>query len=299
MKMRHLLCAAVMVVLGCTSERPARSLQTADPEAFSAEVFAAGIVSSDQGESWISFDPSGDLAVFGRHNANWGEHTLYVTRREGGWSDPVVAPFSGTYGDRGARFSPDGRLLFFSSNRPRPGGDPEPADYNLWVVERTAEGWGAPQLLPAPVASPAADAHPSIAADGTVYFASGRAGGAGEWDLYLARPTSDGYAVESLGPDINTPLPETDVYVDPQQRFLVFVRTNDPSGFGGDDLYYSERSEDGWSAPRNLGDAVNTPEYEYGPLVSWDGSRLYFTSHANGPADLYEIAAQEVAVGAP
>ena len=117
------------------------------------------------------------------------------------------------------------------------------------------------------------------------------------WDLYRARPTNDGYEVESLGLDINTPQSETDIYVDPEQRFIVFVRTDDPEGFGGDDLYYSEPTETGWSAPRNLGAAVNTPEYEYGPLISWDGTRLYFTSHKDGPADIYEADVASLGIG--
>lgn len=37
----------------------------------------------------------------------------------------------------------------------------------------------------------------------------------------------------------------------------------------------------------NLGPEINTAEYEYGPSVSADGRYLLFTSHRDGPANIY------------
>ena len=266
-----------------------------------ARAVGPGVISTPEGESWITFDATGALAVFGRHaNAGWNRHTIYVTRREGDtWSAPAVAPFSGTFEDRGARFSPDGRRLIFSSNRPRPGeGQAARTDFDLWIVERRGNAWAEPQLLPPPVSSDGNDFHASIASDGTIYFASSRPGGAGRSDLYIARRRGDMMVVEGLGPNINTAHSEPDVFVDPAQRFIIIARTDDPSGAGGDDLYISTQASGGeWSTPRNLGSAVNTAEYEYGPLVSADGSTLYFTSHRGGQANLYEIPARAVGIG--
>jgi hypothetical protein len=241
MRTQHLVCVAVIVLSACVGERPAPARQIGDPGAFSAQVIAPDVVSTDQGESWISFHPTMELAVFGRHNENWGEHTLYWTQRvDGEWSTPAVVQFSGMFNDRGARFSPDGRYLYFSSDRPRPGSE-EQGSFNIWRMSHSEEGWGDLEYHPH-ISSEEADAHPSVAADGTIYFASGRSGGAGRWDLYRAIPTAEGYDVESLGPAINTERSETDIFVDPEQRFIIFVRTDDPAGYGGDDLFYSERT---------------------------------------------------------
>ena len=91
-------------------------------EAGAATIVGPGTLSTDAGESWISFDPAQQIAVLGRHNSNWGDHQVYISRRrEDGWAEPTLAPFSGSYADRGARFSVDGRVLFYSSNRPRAG----------------------------------------------------------------------------------------------------------------------------------------------------------------------------------
>ena len=296
METRYVACGVALIVLaGCVGERPEPERQMGDPGAFAAEAIAPGVISTDEGESWISFHPTMDLAVLGRHNENWGEHTLYWTQLvDGEWSAPAVITFSGTFNDRGARFSPDGRYLYFSSDRPRPGSS-EQGSFNIWRAPLSEEGWADLEYHP-DISSDEADYHPSVATDGTIYFASRRDGGAGRSDIYRAVPVPGGYRVEALGPPINTERSEADVFVDPEQRFIIFVRTDDPAGYGGDDLYYSELTADGWSPPRNLGDAVNTPEYEYGPLLSWDGSRLYFTSHAPGQADLFEIAASEVGI---
>jgi hypothetical protein len=46
-----------------------------------------------------------------------------------------------------------------------------------------------------------------------------------------------------------------------------------------------------------MGPAVNTAEYEYGPLLSRDGSLLYFTSHKDGPANIYEADVAGLGIG--
>ena len=262
---------------------------------------APGTLSTDGGESWLSFDPAGQIAIFGRHDSGWGDHTVYVARRAGeGWSEPKVTPFSGVYADRGARLTADGAVLFYSSNRPRANQGEEPQNhFDIWLTQLLPDGWGPPRPLPAPLNTDANELHPSVAIDGTVYFASDREGGVGRSDLYKATPGPSGYVVESLGPALNTEHSEPDVFVDPQQRFLVFARTDDPEGYGGDDLWLSVRTEDGWSTPRNLGPEVNSSEYEYGPALSADGRTLYFTSHRDGDADLFEIDAERVGIPIP
>ena len=61
------------------------------------------------------------------------------------WTSPVVAPFSGKFGDLEPAFSPDGMKLYFSSNRPIDGS--EPKDYDIWVVEKTNGRWSDPRTV--------------------------------------------------------------------------------------------------------------------------------------------------------
>ena len=56
----------------------------------------------------------------------------------------------------------------------------------------------------------------------------------------------------------------------------LYFSSDRPGGEGGYDLYYSERTETGWSNPVNLGPGINTPGNEIAPQAT-SGS-LYFSS---------------------
>jgi hypothetical protein len=101
-----------------------------------------------------------------------------------------------------------------------------PEDSDLWVVERRPTGAGA---IPAPrpkINSPARDTHPSVAADGTLYFQSGRQRSGEPTDLgnlYRSRLVEREYQeAEDLGPTINTSYFEMDPFIAPDQSYLIF-----------------------------------------------------------------------------
>ena len=255
------------------------------------EVFAAGPISAPStNETWITFTRDGDEAIFSRYTDDFGSQTLYIAQRaETGWTEAAPAPFSGRHSDRGAYVAPDGRL-FFSSDRPVTA-DGEAGMWRIWVVARADGRWGEPAPLPAPV-NEAGDYHPAVAADGTVYWASAdRPCGLGRSDVYAATPDGEGYA-EPVHLSVNSATSEPDLYIDPEQRFMILAVTDREGGRGGDDLWLSRREGEAWGGLIHLGDAVNTPEYEYGPYIQ--GGWLYFTSHRSGQADIYRIPVEEL-----
>ena len=67
------------------------------------------------------------------------------TLENGAWTTPEIASFSGRFNDIDPAISPDGRRLFFASNRPTDGGTAPKKDFDLWVVEKTASGWSEPK----------------------------------------------------------------------------------------------------------------------------------------------------------
>lgn len=258
------------------------------------ERIAPGVISTEGGEAFPALSPDGETLWFATHDPDWRHHEVVFSRRgEDGWGAPEVAPFSGGWwSDRAPRPSPDGRRLFFASNRPRSGEkEHDPRDYDIWMVEREpGGGWGEPRLVPDPVSTASPEYHPSPAASGGLYFASfDRPGGRGRSDLHVARPDGGGWTVERLGEAINSPHSEPDVYVDPHERFLIVTSTGRPDAFGADDLYLSVRRDDGWSPLVHLGAPVNSEAFEYGATVSPDGRWLWFTSHRGDSADVYRI----------
>ncbi|MDA1029515.1 MAG: hypothetical protein O3B41_10760, partial [Bacteroidetes bacterium] len=75
--------------------------------------------------------------------------------------------------------------------------------------------------------------------------------------------------------------------------------TDHPDGFGGDDLWISFPSPEGWTEAVNMGPEVNTAEYEYGAIISLDDINLYFTTHKDGKADIVSIPMSELVVSWP
>jgi outer membrane protein OmpA-like peptidoglycan-associated protein/tetratricopeptide (TPR) repeat protein len=61
---------------------------------------------------------------------------------------------------------------------------------------------------------------------------------------------------------------------------ILYFASDMPGGFGGMDLYYSEKINQTWSAPINCGNTINTAEDEVFPFIRKDG-KLYFSSRGH------------------
>ncbi len=261
------------------------------------EVVGPGVVSTDgRNETFPALDPVDGSLWFSVYADDFDRQTILRAERAGdGWASPEVVPFSGRWGDRAPRFSPDGGRLYFTSNRPLPGHE-APGRSHIWRVDRRADGgWGAPRPAPGSDAS-ANDLHGSVTTSGAMYVASTRPGGFDRYDLY--RIGLDGSVLHLPAP-LNDEHPQTDLWVSADERWMILVITDHPGGLGGDDLYVSRATDGGWSVPRNLGPPVNSDEYEYGPSVSPDGRYLYFTSHRRGSADVFRIPLSALGRDAP
>lgn len=293
---RTLIIAGVMTAMlsapmAACGARRATGAEAAGTDATGAAAtpvpFAPGVVSNDSSYG-ATFTPDGravyftrlrpDPAAPGRTVATIMESRLVAGR----WETPRVAPFAGTTREIDPFVTPDGRHLLFNSSRP--GSVPPPevvgpmSGLDVWLVERVpGGGWGPPRPLPPPVNTPAPEFYATATRDGTLYFVSVRPDGVGGLDLYRARRSGAGYAApENLGAPVNTVGAESNVYVDPDERYVIFYADR-PGGYGQPDLYVSYRRGRGWGEPRNLGPAVNTPDLEFCPAVSPDGRTFYFS----------------------
>jgi len=147
------------------------------------ELVGPGVISTDRNETFPAEDPIDGSMWFSVDDRSFGAQIImHAKNAASGWATPEVASFSGEYGDRAPRFSPDATSLFFTSNRPREEGGSR-GDMNIWRVERNGESWSNPILLDAPINSDASEIHTSITLD-AIWFTSNRAGGRGRSDLY-------------------------------------------------------------------------------------------------------------------
>jgi outer membrane protein OmpA-like peptidoglycan-associated protein/tetratricopeptide (TPR) repeat protein len=89
---------------------------------------------------------------------------------------------------------------------------------------------------------------------------------------------------------INTSQNEGAQNVSQDGLWLVFTGCNREDGYGSCDLYISYLSKEGWSEAINLGNKINTDQWDSQPSLSPDKKDLYFTSRrfgGLGGSDLY------------
>ena len=240
-----------------------------------------------------SLTPDGRTLVFARSAPGFRRPVIHVSRlSHGRWSTPQPVPFTDPrWGDSDPTFTPDGRTLYFVSNRPadpRTAGDSTARDstrrdLDVWRVRRepTREGerWGTPERLGPEVNTRSQELGPSWR-DGVLYFASARRAGVGGLDLWAARDLGGGRfaRAEPFGGALNTPASESDPELSPDGRTLLFW-SDRAGGAGSADLYASRRGTDGrWSAPVPLRGAANSAWFDFTPALSADGRWLYFAS---------------------
>lgn len=276
--------AASLLVLDVVGGASPDRGQQADSVA--AELFAPGVVSTAGDELNAAFTPDGG-ELFWSINTAQGSGSGVIVRAQvhsGRVGAPEVASFSGQYSDYDPFVAPDGRRLYFISNRPKGAATWNPGDFDIYVVERSGVGWSAPRNLGAPVNSDSPEYYPSVASDGTLYFSTIRTGSHG-FDIFRARPSGDGFAEpENLGDSISGTLntAEIDNFVAPDQSFVVFA-SGRPGGLGSQDLYVSFSHAGQWTSARPLPKGINSPAREYCPIGSPDGRYLYFTSMRGFP----------------
>lgn len=252
------------------------------------ELFAPGVVSSPLQETSATFAPDGSTVLFMRSDFASADTTILQSHRNAsGWSTPAVVPFSGEWHDSEPAFSPDGKRLYFVSNRPAvAGGDPVQAQMrgqsfpgtNLWYAARTGDGWGAPVHVEGEHNRGSMLYNPSVAANGDVYFSAHREDSGAAYQIYVARRSDGGFAAPQrvdLGDISNNRM---DPSIDPAGRFLVYAG-NEGDSLGSADVYIAFRDKDGgWDKPVHLGNEVNSKALENAPAFGREFGELYVTS---------------------
>lgn len=269
---------------------------TAPPPSTAPERFGVGLFTTDAWDFFVAFSPDQRRALFGRADDAFEEFELLETRLgdDGRWSSPVRASFAAAWSNADPHIAPDGRSVYFISNRPGPGEAAARPTHDIFMATLRDDGaWGEAQRLPPPVNDPAQDEwSPAIAAGGNLYFGGERAGTRGGSDLWMARRLPDGsYAApENLGDAVNSAALEVEPWIAPDESYLIFSALHRSGGRGGYDLYVSRRVGGRWRPATPLPGGVNTDASEWNHSVSPDGAWLYFTRSSRGrKGDMYRV----------
>ncbi len=152
-------------------------------------------------------------------------------------------------------------------------------------IQAHNSAWSEPVNLGSLVNSPFVDFTPEISQDGlTLYFGSDRPGSLSPapdlWVSHRQSPNSPWETPLNLGEVVNSPAADAAPNLSRDGHYLYFSSSRDGS-LGQQDVWVSYRrdvhDDFAWSAPVNLGRAVNSEAFDAGPSIL--GDELYFTSN--------------------
>lgn len=242
---------------------------------------AAPFLFTPMDERGAAFSPDGNTVVYSLRIGEYRQVLVVVERHGGRWGEPQVPPFSGLAYDGSPSFSPDGRRLYFASNR-NPGGGTK-GDFDIWMVSRKNRGWGAAEPLAGEVNTSANETGPMLTRSGRLYFSSSQSGSG---DIYVADSGPHGFEhPRSVGAGVNSDYPEAYPAVSPDEKLMAFMSAGRPDQqlaaghpYTRSDIYISHWTRGHWGPAKRLGPAINTKAAESSPSFSADGRWLYFMS---------------------
>lgn len=232
--------------------------------------------------------------VDGAEHEDWN---IYVSTRpsmDAPWGKPHILPDHINTGgeEHSVSFSPDGRWLYFSSDQlDTCGGLDIFRSYREDISDDLA--WGPPQNLGCNVNTVEHDVcviyhTEKIGESVNLYFVSNRPGTSGHMDAWRVgfNPEAGTYSKAEVLASVSSP--KFDGHLDPESGYVWTARDG---GYGGSDLWHSDRDSQGnWLAPVNLGPAINTEYEEQLPAPFDHGRIIYFPSDrpgGSGGLDIY------------
>ena len=255
------------------------------------QIFAPNFISTEQYEFGSVFNANGTEFYYAV-DIDRKPIIRFSALVDGEWSQPKTILSHESHGFNDPFLSPDENRLYFISKM----GKDEIGvikNHDIWYVERQGDGWSNPINAGPNINSDGNEYYISFTKSGTMYFASNINAPEDrkryDQDIYYSTFVDGEFQkAVRLGDAINTANYEADVFVAPDESYLIFCSTR-PEGLGLGDLYISFKTKDGtWSKAVNMGEAINTEYHELCPYVTSDGKYLMYTSNQ----DIYWISTE-------
>ncbi len=213
---------------------------------------------------------------------------------DGKWKYPVsISKNINTRLNEGTcTISADGRKLIFTSCTGRDG----IGSCDLYETKKIGNDWTVPKNLGRNVNSAEWESQPSLSADGrTIYFVSDRRSGMGRRDIWISTLDESGQWTRAVnaGKQINSQYDEISPFIHANNQTLYFASNGLP-GFGGYDIFQSEKDAVGWTTPKNIGAPINDHEDQFSLFITADGKKGYYSheeTHESGfsTSKIYEL----------
>ncbi len=260
-----------------------------EPPGLVSKVFALNVISTEEYEFGSVFNKAGTEFYYGV-DVNGRTEIRYTALQGETWTAPTTILSHAQYGYNDPFLSPDENRLYFISNQTMDG-QGEPKDIDIWYLSRTDNGWSEPINAGPHINTEHEEYYISFTKTGTMYFSTDAYSDEANrnHDIYSSEYVNGAFQkAVRLGDAINTDAYEADVFVDPNENYLIFCATR-PNGLGRGDLYISFKNDDGsWSKSVSMGNSINTSGHELCPFVTHDGKYLFFTSKQ----DIYWVSTE-------
>ncbi len=291
-KFNIILLTALLSILSCKTKQKIPNIEYSKEVVSQPIPFAEGIISTaENSEFELTFSTNGLRTYFSRRIPE-GKQMIYVSDFvDGKWSKPKLADFSNNR-DETALITPNGKFLFFGSERPIPN-QPNRGnfDMNIWMMENTENGWSEPKPLPEPINAvqieneewPSSNNNFLFTNDNETFYFTTMKRGTKTIKLYETKfngkDFSEPKAIEGIWDDEKYWV--YSAVISPDGNYLVFNSFDAPGGTGGEDIFVSKKKENGWSKAKPIGQMVNTKDEESSPRFSRDGKYFFFSRAEN------------------
>ncbi|MBC6401779.1 MAG: OmpA family protein [Ekhidna sp.] len=179
------------------------------------------------------------------------------------------------------------------------------ADDEDIVVSHKSDGkWSKAASVSPKINTPLNEGASTVSADGRImiFTACDRRDSFGSCDLFITRKTGNNWSKpENLGKAVNSKYWESQPSLSADGKTLYFV-SNRPGGYGGRDIWFTEKKEGQWDKPKNLGSVINTFKDETTPFIHFNGESLFFSSDGYpgmGGFDLFQTVKKETSWSQP
>ncbi|MCS5491039.1 hypothetical protein [Algoriphagus limi] len=220
-----------------------------------------------------TFNPGLNEYYFTVSDKQFERFDVFMQKKENGsWSEPEQAFFNSKYSEHGMSFSPDGKVLFFSSTRPsNMKGIPE--TWHIWSCIKIDGKWSKPVFLNIPNVENKLVSHPSISSFGTMYFHASNLDFS-EMDIYFSKQVDGNFeAAQKALIELDTPIGKCTPYISPTEDYLIFASIGEEL-----DLFVTFKDGFGkWTNTKKLSDKINN-KGQGNPYVTADDKFLFYTA---------------------
>ena len=281
-----------MILIGCGKKTPIEfsNIDKTKPST-TPLLFATKFITKDSVSEFGSiFNKENNEFYFAVDSANRAS-IKFTKYYNGKWIEPITILSDLKYSFNDPFLSNDENRLYYISDKPRNEQDTI-KDFDIWYSQKMEGKWSAPINAGKAINTDAQEYYISFTNNGAMYFASNKGKSNNrqhDFDIYKSEFQKGKFETpEKLNDSINTKRYEADVFISPDESYIIYCSAR-KTGLGKGDLYISFKNENGnWTRSINMGKPINSKEHELCPFITKDGKYLFYTSNQ----DIYWVSTE-------